>query len=115
MAPELSTGEPPAWSTKSDIFAFAILVAEVYEGKLWENHRQKAILLIHQGDRPTQPASHPVDLWPMTTACWEHLPEHRPLTALVHDAWANHGLASTANTLAEEVEIGLENAGPKSL
>jgi len=79
MAPELlARGE---YSGKVDVYAFAILLLELYIQKDPFSFLKKVWDLpdiILRGNRPEIPADCPPDFSAIITACWAHLPESRP-------------------------------------
>ncbi|CAD5232019.1 unnamed protein product [Bursaphelenchus xylophilus] len=81
LAPECLTARP-RFSTKSDVFSFAIFMYEIVTNgqKPWPEYgRTEDIMrLVRCGKRMTIPASTHKEFQQIITACWAHLPYGRP-------------------------------------
>lgn len=78
-----------AYTTASDVFSFAMLMAEVFDGTVPLSHLPgfNAALAIIGGKRPSRP-THPVlteGLWDLMQRCWGGEPLSRPTAAGVSE------------------------------
>ncbi|KAJ7606528.1 kinase-like domain-containing protein [Roridomyces roridus] len=84
QAPELHRG----WNKdlRSDIYAFACVVHEMLTGKapFAELYTEGAVIqAVHEGRRPSRPASCPDGLWDLLQDCWDERPDLRPTASQV--------------------------------
>ena len=84
----------PAGTEKADIFAFAMLVVEVFTGELpfGDVRHETAILMIAQGQRPeksrgAESRGLTTEIWKFTQRCWQQNPAKRPQIDAVVTAW----------------------------
>ncbi|EJD37928.1 hypothetical protein AURDEDRAFT_116667 [Auricularia subglabra TFB-10046 SS5] len=89
MAPELMRDEPEQRGTQTDVFAFGMLIFEVYSGREPFDHlaRRSAAVQLAMGRRPARTEiSHgdfTLAMWHLVTACWAQDPSERPNMARV--------------------------------
>ena len=92
--PRRKSYRQPAGTEQADIFAFAMLVIEVFTGELpfGDVKHETAILMIAQGQRPERP--HDAEsrglttgIWRSTQKCWHQNPSKRPSVSAVVNAW----------------------------
>ena len=81
-------------SKPADVFAFAMVVVEVFTGKLpFEGQKDEAVLLrILEGGRPEMPRNAQVvgfteEMWKLLEACWQQNPKKRPTMKEVVRRW----------------------------
>jgi len=74
-----------ARSTQSDVWAFGMLVYQVYSGvsPFHEHSEAQLPFRLQEGDRPERPASCPNDIWEIAVACWAQEPRARPSMSAV--------------------------------
>ena len=86
--------QQPTATEKADIFAFAMLTAEIFTGELpfGDVTHETAILMIARGQRPEKP--HDVEslgltpgMWKFNQKCWHQNPSKRPDINSVSNAW----------------------------
>ncbi|GBG27743.1 Mitochondrial dicarboxylate/tricarboxylate transporter DTC [Hondaea fermentalgiana] len=83
MAPEVLQA-PARWTTRADIYAFGIVMWEVYHGKSPFEHSVHSIsdleTRVLSGERPIISDEVDVRLWVvrLIEKCWEHDPQERP-------------------------------------
>ncbi|KAI6219883.1 Protein kinase domain-containing protein [Aphelenchoides besseyi] len=80
MAPE-TLGRQPIFSSKSDVWAYAVMLWEVFTGgqKPWEDEECKAITkAIKAGKMPVFPESTPKQVLDIVEKCWKKEPADRP-------------------------------------
>ena len=100
LAPELidpprkKGHQQPAATEQADIFAFAMLVVEVFTGELpfGDVRHETAILMIVRGQRPEKPQDVESrgltpEIWKFTQKCWHQNPTKRPDVSTVSGAW----------------------------
>jgi len=101
----------PAGTKQADIFAFAMLVIEVFAGELpfGDVRHETAILMIAQGKRPEKPSGaesrgFTTEIWRFTQRCWQQNPTKRPGINTVVNAWQDFCFQerSRASTLAAD-------------
>ncbi|KHN87777.1 Tyrosine-protein kinase CSK [Toxocara canis] len=80
MAPE--TMEQHIFTTKSDIWAYGVLLWEIYAdgAEPYPNlsNLQVRALVMLKNYRMDPPKDMPTSIWSMVTNCWQRTPEHRP-------------------------------------
>ena len=81
-------------SKPADVFAFAMVVVEVFTGKLpFEGQKDEAVLLrILEGGRPEMPRNAQAvglteEMWKLLEACWQQNPKKRPTMKEVVRRW----------------------------
>lgn len=83
MAPEVFRGEQ--YNKSVDVFSFAIIVAEMFEGRLsWESENAHWVAgkRAHENIRPPLTAvTYPKDMKELLYSCWDDLPSKRPTFA----------------------------------
>lgn len=79
---------------QADIFAFAMLVIEVFTGALpfGDVRHETAILMIARGQRPEKPRGAESrgltpDIWKFIQKCWNQNPTKRPSIGAIVNAW----------------------------
>lgn len=84
----------PAGTEQADIFAFAMLVIEVFTGELpfGDIRHETAILMIARGHRPEKPHNGESrgltpEIWKYTQRCWHQNPAKRPDIDAVASEW----------------------------
>ena len=100
LAPELidpprrKGHQQPAATEQADIFAFAMLVVEVFTGDLpfGDVRHETAILMIVRGQRPEKPHDPEnrgltPEIWKFNQKCWHQNPTKRPDVNFVSGAW----------------------------
>lgn len=100
LAPELINpprkkgGRQPAGTEQADIFAFAMLVIEVFTGRLpfGDVRHETAILMIARGQRPEKPqgaegCGFTPEIWKSIRKCWHQHPAKRPSVGDVVVSW----------------------------
>ena len=98
LAPEII--DPPrkakavTASKPADVFAFAMLVVEVFTGKVpFSNMKNKSVVIhIVDGKRPAKPQAAEqlgltAEMWKFTEKCWSPSPNKRPTIDEVVGAW----------------------------
>ncbi|KAK7440448.1 hypothetical protein VKT23_017086 [Stygiomarasmius scandens] len=120
VAPELimagENREVPSPSFSSDVFAFGMVVYEIYSTDIpllaFANGKQfRAAMLILEGSRPQRPSTIPDDMWILVQACWAQDPSERPSIDEICRR------VSFSDDSAEEESAGKEtkvSAGPRS-
>lgn len=81
-------------SKAGDVFAFGMLGAEVFTGKIpFEELRNEVVLLhISRGNRPEMPRNAhavglTVEMWKVLESCWQQNPKKRPEMREVVKKW----------------------------
>ena len=100
LAPELidpprrKGHQQPAATEQADIFAFAMLVVEVFTGDLpfGDVRHETAILMIVRGQRPEKPHDPESrgltpEMWKFNQKCWHQNPTKRPDINVVSSTW----------------------------
>lgn len=90
MAPELLNpelfGTSSRHTEKSDIYAFGMVMLELYTGRIpfheiaWD---ASVILRVMRGDRPRRTLGIPADIWHLMNMCWQGQREQRPGTSSI--------------------------------
>jgi len=116
MAPELMTRRPPClYSTKSDVFAFALILWSL-RTQLEPFQRATTLdslrRLIKRGERDTIPDNTPTDFATLITDCWTHHPQNRPSSIdIIHRLT----VMLTSLCLTEQPMTALSNLIPSQL
>ena len=92
--PPRKGGMPVTESKSADVFAFAMVVVEVFTGKVpFEGQKDEAVVLqISRGGRPAMPtnaqaAGFTVGVWRLLESCWYQNPKKRPTMDEVMRRW----------------------------
>ena len=101
-------------SKVADVFAFAMLVIEVFTGKIpFEGQKNEAVVLrISQGGRPEMPKNAQEigltdEMWKLLESCWLQNPKKRPTMEEVVRIWEKIVENDNNNGVIECVKITL--------
>ena len=83
-------------SKAADVFAFGMLVVEVFTGEapFGEQKNEAVVLRILRGDRPKMPGNAQAvglthEMWALLENCWHQNPKKRPTMEEVMERWQN--------------------------
>lgn len=104
-APEVLCGTPGVVSKAADVFAFAMVVVEVFTGKVpcSETPTLRVAEDTKKGSRPEMPEGITYDeMWGSVEKCWAQCPDERPTMQEVVEQWkgfAQNAMGSGAGSL----------------
>lgn len=109
-------------SKAADVFAFAMLAAEVFTGKIpFEGQKNEAVLLrISRGGRMVMPGNPQAvglttEIWKLLGSCWNQDPKKRPTIEDIVKRWRGFAENSNNNVVLECVQAPLVIRTPSSV
>jgi len=103
MAPELLFEEFPCYTPASDVYAFGMLVYQIFALAVpfFEKNDAVFLLSLASGDRPQRPKNCRHGLWTIAERCWSTAAADRPTMVIVSEHLSQHtGSGSRAIVLA---------------